>query len=265
VRRWSDLGLVETIPVSTLFPGLAGFHPEGVRATAEGRWLVAPRYAPDGYPDRADAGLVTFAIEEGTTPTPGVARRDPAARVRAHMERSGMKLYSYQLNQVGNTDGYFAPIVANDQGEAFAIGTRSELPEDAPYQDGKSHPYAIWVDAKGKVVWERSLRSGTTFLDYQGGSAVATPDGDFIAFVLCYVGAGSGATSRLVKLDRRGRVIWEWTSPIGKEARFPDELRLLPSGTVLMKGHLGTSRTPWVGELDARTGRLLRDDVGGRR
>lgn len=32
VRRWSDLGLQETIPVSRLFPGLAGLDPSGVRA-----------------------------------------------------------------------------------------------------------------------------------------------------------------------------------------------------------------------------------------
>jgi outer membrane protein assembly factor BamB len=178
------------------------------------------------------------------------------------VERTGVKLYSYQLKQVGNAEGYFAPIVASETGESFVIGTRSDLPEDAPFQAGKSHPYAIWVDARGKVVWERSLRSGKTFRDYQGGGAVATPDGAFIAFVLCYVNPAAGAASRLVKLDRKGRTVWEWTSPIGKEARFPDELRLLPSGTVLMKGHLGTSRTPWVGELDAATGKLLRDEVG---
>jgi hypothetical protein len=258
VRRWSDLSLLETIPVSRLFPGLAGIHPSGIRATSDGRYLVAPRYKQDGYPDSSDAGLVTFAVEEGTT----VARPDPVALVRRHLERSRVKLYSYQLSRVGNTEGHFAPIVANEKGESFAIGTRSDLPEDAPFRAGQSHPWAVWVDAAGKVVWERSLRSGRTFQDYEGGSAVATPDGAFIAFVLCYVDPGAGAAARLVKLDRKGKVAWEWTSPLGKEARFPDELQLLPSGTVLMKGHLGTSRAPWVGELDARTGKLVRDEVG---
>jgi hypothetical protein len=256
VRRWSDLALQETIPVSTLFPGVAGIHPSSVRATADGRLLVAPRYKPDGYPD--SSGLVTFAVEEGAS----AAGPDPTARVREHVERTGVKLYRYHLGRVGNTEGYFAPIVANAQGESFVIGTRSDLPEDAPFQDGKSHPYAMWVDGKGKVVWERSLRSGTTFLDYEGGSAVGTPDGNFIAFILGFVTPSSGAAARLAKLDRKGRVVWEWTSPLGKDARFPDELRLLPSGTVLMTGHLGTSRTPWVGELDAKTGKLLRDEVG---
>ncbi len=226
-------------------------------------WLDPHRYVRlKNDLERTSAGAlrrVTFvAVEEGTT----VARADPTALVRRHVERSGMKLYSYQLKHTGNSEGYFAPIVGNEEGESFAIGTRSDLREDQPYQAGRSHPHALWVDAKGKVVWERSLRSGKTFLDYEGGSAVATPDGAFIAFILCYVKPSAGAAARLVKLDRKGRVVWEWTSPLGKDARFPDELQLLASGTVLMRGHLGTSRTPWVGELDARTGKLLRDEVG---
>jgi hypothetical protein len=258
VRRWSDLALEETIPIPTLFPGLAGIHPSGIRATADGRLLVAPRYGKDGYPDSADAGVVTFAIEEGTAG----ARVDPTALVQRHVERSGLRLYSYRLNRVGNTDGHFAPIVANEAGEAFVVGTRSELPEDAPFQAGRSHPYAIWVDAKGKVIWERSLRTGKTFLEYEGGGAVATPDGGFIAFLLCYVTPSSPAATRLVKLDREGRTVWEWTSPLGNETRFADELRLLATGTVLMKGRLRSTTTPWTGELDARTGKLLRDEVG---
>lgn len=261
VRRWSDLGLRETIPVSSLFPGVAGFHPSAIRATADGTLLVSPRFAPRGYPDTSDPGLVTFAIEEGR-PAGRVVRVDPAALLRRHVERSRLTLYAYQLDRVGNDEGYFAPMVANEAGEAFAVGTTSDLREDAPYQDGKSHPYAIWVDAAGNVVWERSLRSGTTFIDYQGGSAVATPDGGFIAFFLCYRGTGAFSASRLVKLDRTGKVLWEWTSPLGREARFPETLRLLPSGRVRMEGHVGTSATRWTGELDASTGKLLRDEVG---
>lgn len=264
VRRWSDLGLQQTIAPSRLFPGIAGIHPSGIRATADGRLLVAPRYKADGYPDSSDAGLVTFAVDEAAGEAAAEARpaSDPTALVRPHVERAGVKLYAWQMGRVGNEEGYFAPIVGNARGEAFVIGTRSDLRADAPYQPGESHPYAIWVGADGKVLWERSLRSGKRFVDYQGGTAVATPDGAFIAFVLCYVSPGSGASTRIVKLDRKGRVLWEWMSPVGKEARFPDELRLLDSGRVLMKGHLGTSRTPWEGELDAATGRLLRDDVG---
>jgi hypothetical protein len=120
-RGWSDLRVRETIPASRLFPGVAGFHPSPIRATAD-------------------------------------------------------------------------------------------------------DPSAIWVDARGKVLWERSLRSGTT-----------------------------------------GKVLWEWTSPIGRQARFPEKLQLLPSGAVLMEGHVGTSATRWIGELDATTGELRRDEVGGPR
>lgn len=66
--------------VSTLFPCVAGLHPSGIRVAPEGRYVVAPRYGEDGYPDTADAGLVTFAIDEGTTS----ARPDPTAPVRPH-------------------------------------------------------------------------------------------------------------------------------------------------------------------------------------
>jgi len=258
VRRWSDLSLRETIPPSRLFPGVAGVHPSAIRATSDGRFLVAPRFKADGYPDSADAGLVIFAIEEGRAK----AGPDPTALLRAHVERSGLRLYTYQLARVGNAEGYFAPLVANGKGEGFAIGTRSDLPEGAPFQEGKAHPYAVWVDARGKVVWEKSLRVGKRFLDYEGGSAVAAPDGTFIAFMLCYVTPSSIPISRLVKLDRKGRVLWEWMSPPGAEARFPEELQLVGEEVVRMTGHLGSSRTPWAGELDAKTGRLLRDEVG---
>jgi hypothetical protein len=262
VRRWSDLSLRETIPVSRLFPGVAGFHPSPIRATADGSLLVSPRYGPDGYPDSSNPGLVTFALEEGATAR--VARADPTALLRRHVERSRVTLYSYQLDRVGNGEGYFAPMVANEAGEAFLIGTTSDLPEDAAYQDGKSHPYAMWVDANGKLLWGRSLRSGTTFHDYEGASAVATPDGAFIALFHCYVKSGAYGASRLVKLDRTGKVLWEWTSPLGRNARFPEKLQLLPSGTVRMEGHVGTSATRWTGELDAKTGELLRDEAHGR-
>jgi hypothetical protein len=257
VRRWKDLSLQETIPISRLFPGVAGIHPSQIRATNDGRYLVAPPYKEDGYPDSSNAGLVTFAIEEEKSAGP-----DPTALVLRHVERNRVSLYTYQMGHVGNTEGYFAPIVANGKGEAFVIGRTRDLPEDAPYEAGKAHPYAIWVDAKGKVVWEKSLRSGKGFVDYEGGSAVATPDGAFIAFMLCYVNEGTSPASRLVKLDRKGKVVWEWMSHSGKEARFPEQLQLLPSGRVLMKGHVGSSQTPWEGELDARTGKLVRDEVG---
>lgn len=260
VRRWSDLGLQETLPISSLFPGLAGVHPSGVRATADGRYLVAPLFKADGYPDSNDVGLVTFEILEGS----GRQRPDPVALARQHIERSGVKLYSYELSRTGNTEGFFAPIVANEKGEALAVGTTSDRPEDAPFQAGKSHPMVLWIDSSGKLLWKRSLRSGKTFLDYEGGSAVATPDGAFVVFILGYVHPGGGGTARLVKLDRKGKHLWEWTAPLGKDARHPDSLQLLPSGTILMKGHVGTSSTPWIGELDARTGKLLRDEVGAQ-
>jgi hypothetical protein len=260
IRRWKDLSLQETIPISRLFPGIAGIHPSEIRATNDGRYLVARPYKEDGYPDSSNAGLVTFAIEEEKS----AGRPDPTALVLKHVERNRVDLYRYQMSQVGNTEGYFAPIVANDKGEAFVIGRTRDLPEDAPFEAGESHPYAIWVDARGKVVWEKSLRGGKVFFDYEGGSAVATPDGAFIAFFLCYADPRTSPASRLVKVDRKGKVVWDWTSRIGKDARFPEQLRLLPSGRVLMKGHVGSSQTPWVGELDARTGKLVRDEVGSQ-
>lgn len=257
VRSWKDLSLQETIPISRLFPGIVGIHPEGIRATNDGRYLVTPPYKEDGWPDSANPGLVVFAIEEGKR----AGRPDPTALVLAQVERNHVDINKYQMSQVGNTEGYFAPIVANDKGEAFVIGRTSDLPEDAPFEVGKSQPFAIWVDARGKVVWAKSLRRGKVFLDYVGISAVATPDGAFIAYMQCSIDPRRNEASRLVKVDRKGRVVWDWTSRMGKDAPFPEQLQLLPSGRVLMKGHVGSSRLPWVGELDARTGKLVRDEV----
>lgn len=67
-------------------------------------------------------------------------------------------------------------MVANEVGEAFVAGTTSDLPEDAPYQDGKSHPYAMWVDAKGKV----RLR-GRDFLRRRDRPAGGSPQDHWIA------------------------------------------------------------------------------------
>lgn len=252
VRRWSDLSLRETVPMTRLFPGLPGLHASTIRATADGRFLAAPRFGRDGFPAGEDAGVVTFAVDEAAS---AEGRADPVAVVRTHVERTGLKLYPYLLHEVGGPEGAFAPIAAGPGGEAFVLGTAG----------AGGQPWAIWVDARGKVLWERSLRRGALFQEYEACGAAFTADGDVIAFLLGYVRPGAPATSRLVRLDGKGQVRWEWTGPVGPEARFAEALRLLPDGTVRMTGHVGTTTTPWTGDLDAATGRLLREETGGGR
>lgn len=257
VRRWSDLSLAGTLAHATV-DRAAGFEDVGLQSTPDGKLLVATFLDREARSEGNNAALVTLELDE-EKPAQSV---DPISLVSAHVRAQQLRLYSYQMNQVGNAEGFFAPaIVANARGEAFVIGTKSELREDGPYEDGKSHPWVAWVDAKGKVVWQKSLRR-KDFLEYQGASAVATPDGAVIAYIIAHKSRGAGGTTRLVKLDRKGKTLWEWTGPIGRETRFAESLQLLPNGRVLMKGNVGSGRARWEGELDTKTGKLVRDEVG---
>jgi hypothetical protein len=145
------------------------------------------------------------------------------------------------------------------------VVTKSGTRDGAPFKPGKSSPLVIRLDPTGKRVWEANLRR-KGFLDFEGGSAVATPDGGTVVFVLSFATEGAGASTRLVKLDRGGRITWDWVGrgKGGIDTPFATTLQLSPTGTFLMRGHIylkkGEEPHAWTGEVD-RNGKLLRDET----
>ncbi len=61
VRRFSDLALVQTIPMRTLFPGIDGVHPGSMKMSSDGRQLVTPKFGPNGFPE--GAGFLVFEVK----------------------------------------------------------------------------------------------------------------------------------------------------------------------------------------------------------
>jgi hypothetical protein len=75
VRSWKDLSLQETIPISRLFPGVAGTHPSGIQATNDGRYrsVISGRFSaradsapkPLGSIDEEGSGIALASPPSG--------------------------------------------------------------------------------------------------------------------------------------------------------------------------------------------------------
>ena len=176
-----------------------------------------------------------------------------------------VSLYSYHAKFIGSTDGHFAPIAVLPDGGSLIVGTVSDIPPGGRYEIGKSHAIAIRIDPRGDVAWQKKLdKKG--FLDYEGGSVAPTADGGCIAFVLSYVHPARGAVARFVKLDKKGRVVWD--RQLRGDGRvntpFPSQLvQMTAKGSIVLVGHIGAASAmhAWAGELD-KNGRVVADKVG---
>jgi hypothetical protein len=75
--------------------------------------------------------------------------------------------------------------------------------------------------------------------------------------------------TRLLKLDGSGKTLWErqLRGNGGAHTPFPQTFELTKKGTIVMKGHIYQDRSEtaygWEGEVDASSGKLLSDRVGG--
>lgn len=128
--------------------------------------------------------------------------------------------------------------------------------------------FVIRINDRNEAVRETSLlRPG--FYDFEATSAIGTPDGGLVIYIMCYTSNGSGPASRLVKIDQKGSVVWDWVGRGrgGTNTPLATTLQLTRNGKVQMKGHIYKPNADveyaWTGEVDASTGKLLRDDEGG--
>lgn len=193
-------------------------------------------------------------------------RRDPARMTdanrfawgEAHAIAAEIVLYRYHMDQANNRQGHFAPVVAAPDGGLLLVGTRVRK------------PLAQRLGPTGDVLWQRDLDTRGC-RESEAGSAVATADGGFIIFVLAYPESNLSPRTRLIKLDGKGRIVWDWLGPGrgGRDTPLADSLRLSQSGGVDLVGHVYASDSPdprvahtWRGEVDAK-GKLLRQEVGG--
>jgi hypothetical protein len=173
-------------------------------------------------------------------------------------------LYSYRVDQIGNTNGDFAPILVLADGSTLISGTISDIPPGGKYEIGKSHAIAVKLDPRGKLAWQRTLDK-RGFIDYEGGGAAQTADGGFVVFVLSYVHPARHNQTRFVKLSPKGKPVWDSQLPgTGKSSPFPSKtVRLTQAGTIDMVGHiyLADGMHTWTGTLDGK-GKLIANTNG---
>lgn len=166
-------------------------------------------------------------------------------------------LYRYHMDAANNQEGRFVPVIKAQDGGLLLLGTRAR------------RPLALRLDSTGKVMWQRELVTKGC-RESEGGSAVATPDGGFILFILAYVESSRSPRTRLVKLDGKGKLVWDWQGrgSGGRDTPVATSLKLTARGTVEIIGHITLSKSPdpraqykWQGEVDAG-GKLLHEETG---
>ncbi len=65
VRRFSDLAATKQIPTRSVFKGAAGIHPSPIEVIDGAKYLLAPVYGKDGFPDSSEKrGVQLFEIVE---------------------------------------------------------------------------------------------------------------------------------------------------------------------------------------------------------
>jgi hypothetical protein len=239
------------------------------QAPASGPPVIAGS-APPAPPPRLITSAPTPAASAAVSTTaPAVPPPEPIPKHRFEpaqrfIAKSKLTMYRYHQRRVGNVDGYFAPIVLTGDGGFLVVGTREDFP-GGKFQVGKSRPVVAKLDAAGSLTWERAYRT-TGFLDYEGASAAELEDG-YVVYVLSYVHPARGAVVRLLRLDRKGGVVWDLKlRGQGREnTPFAQDVRL-HQGQIFLDGHIykDSSDTAygWQGTVSLG-GKLLSDDVGG--
>ena len=212
--------------------------------------------------------LRCFAIDTPAASKTVRPATEPLLVAKQYATTARVSFYSYRVKHIGNTQGHFAPILVLPDGGSLIVGTKSDTPPGGKYTIGKSHAVAIRLDARGKRVWEKKFdKKG--FRDYEGGGAAQTADGGFIVFALSYVHPARSAVSRFVKLDAKGKLVWErqLRGDGSLNSPFPSQLvQLMPNGSIALFGHVYTdakyrAASPWQGEIDS-SGKLVIDKAG---
>jgi hypothetical protein len=161
------------------------------------------------------------------------------------------------MKRVGNPHGRTAAIAVTADGGALIAGTTSFK--------GQTVPAVVRADARGAKLWLKPLPE-RAFVTHEVASVAALPDG---ALLLSpgYPDPGWKPTARVVRLDDRGNVRWQWLGRGKDRHKIPQIVtaQRTPKGTVLLRGYIQLVADGdvhgWTGELDAR-GRTIREEVG---
>jgi hypothetical protein len=192
---------------------------------------------------------------------------DDYAEVRRFCEKDAIALYSYHEKYIGNSQGYLAPLIKTSDGGFLVVGTKSDNKPGPTYKYrmGRSRPVVVKLDKALRRVWERAYKKAG-FLDYEAASAIEIDDG-YLVHILSYVHPAKGSVTRLLKLSRRGEVVWDrrLRGKGDNNTPFPQTVQLTKSGTLVMKGHIYLDHDRkaygWKGEVDGM-GRVTLDEVG---
>jgi hypothetical protein len=268
VRRVDDLGLRTSIPVRLLFPGQDGVHP-GLVSTEDGRLLVTPIYDKTGFP--AGNGVRIFEVPDDVD-SPATAGTSPeelrrAQAVVAAWRLAGpgkIQLHVDPADEARTPAPTFSPIVVAPGGDVLFIGTWSGN-SDYDYKPGRTKPVVMRLDPAGKKRWEVSLAK-PGFEEHTGARVAATADGGCVAQVYSYARASGSPNTRLVKLDAKGKTLWElqFRGGGGLDTPLADRVELLPDGSISLAGRIYPAKDvekKWTAVVSG-AGKLLSDVTG---
>jgi hypothetical protein len=268
VRRVDTLGLKVSIPVRLLYPGIDGINAE-LASTQDGRRLVSPIVEKSGFP--AGNGVRIYEVPDdvdspataGTTPE---ELRAAQAVVLAKLHAVGARI---EVNMDPDEEARtprpsFSPVVVAPGGDILLAGTRSGN-TDGDYKPGRTSPVVVRLDRSGKKRWEVALAK-KGFLDHTGARVAATSDGGCVAQVYSHVHPGRYPNTRLVKLDGRGKTLWEvqFRGDGDLDTPLGDRFELLADGSISISGRIYTAKDvkkSWSAVVSG-AGAVLSDAVG---
>jgi hypothetical protein len=164
----------------------------------------------------------------------------------------------HRAKRVGNTEGFFAPLLALSGGELLMVGTKTV----GDQEKGS----ARLVRATGtKVGWEKLLASPPKEI-CSGESLAKAADGDYLVYGICGTAADiplGMERVRIQKVAHDGKVRWSWLAGKGEHASFTQQL--LPDGTISLVGHTNAGEgdaKEWSATVSA-SGKTLKSTVGG--
>ncbi|MFL5351070.1 MAG: hypothetical protein ACJ8AN_00415 [Archangium sp.] len=265
VRRVSDLSLQTSIPMRMLFPGN-----DGVAAEAwvglNGRMLMTPFVDEKGWsrdkgvrlyevPDDVDSPEVTGSAGGDLKIAQGVVLG------KQYADHHGLRYEDFKVDPAAT----FGQFVVAPSGDVCLIGTLSGNTDD-DYKPGRTKPVVARLEPTGKPRWQKVLvKKG--FLDYEGGTVAATPEGGCVAQILSYVHPGRYPVTRLVKLNAKGKVLWDYQfrGDGGPHTPLGDHFELRPDGSVLITGRYyddvyDKQKHDWKAVLDPN-GKVVSDEV----
>ncbi|MFY0562395.1 hypothetical protein ACN28E_01020 [Archangium lansingense] len=236
VRRVSDLSLQTSIPMRMLFPGNDGVAAEAI-VGLNGRMLMTPFVDEKGWPSRKGVRLYEVPDDVDSPEVAGSAGGDlkiaqGVVLGKQYADKHALRYVDYKVDPTAT----FAQFVVAPNGDVLLIGTLSGN-TDSDYKPGRTKPVVARLDPTGKPRWQKVLvKKG--FLDYEGGTVAATPDGGCVAQIVSYVHPGRPPVTRLVKLNAKGKVLWDhqFRGDGGPGTPLGDHFELLPDGSVLITG-----------------------------